>query len=124
MSDWDITNSAVRQVFTNTDAAAESLATALSGSSDGTVKGIGGAADDMVTYTQSPLIGSALEGFFEDRRAGTMSVFNRIKGVLAGTSEAVTDILAGHGQMAEAILAQIQQACDNGDFTGLIPPDR
>jgi len=123
MGQWDITASAVQQVFTNTDAAGESLVTALNGSSDGTTKGIGGVADDMVTYTQSPLIGSALEGFFEDRQAGIKSVFNRIEGVLAGTHNAVVDILAGHDQMAEAILAQIQQSCDSGDFTGLIPTE-
>lgn len=121
MSQWDVDSSAVQLVLADTGAAAGTIATALDGAADGSVESVSAVASDMVARTQSPLIGTALQGFFQDRQASVSSIMARIEGVMSATARAVAAVLAGHEEMAVSIGDSMGRACASGDFTDLLP---
>jgi len=70
---------------------------------------------------QSPLIASALLGFFENRMPGVIAALTRLQGMIIGTGGAKNAILDGDQQMATTISATMTQAVATGDFSALMP---
>jgi len=119
---WDVSASGVSQVLTRTGDAAQTIGTALSGSPDGVSKGVGDVASQIGVQAQSGLIGTALQGFFDDKQAAITSIMDRIGGVMEGTADAVNAVIAGDRAMAGTIGSLMSQACASSDFTSFLPP--
>jgi hypothetical protein len=122
MAAWDVSASGVSQVLANTGDAAQTIGTALGGSSDGVSKGVGDVASNIGVQAQSSLIGTALQGFFEARQVAMTSIMDRIGGVMQGTADAVNAFVAHDEAMADAISVAMSQACTSSDFTQFLPP--
>ncbi|MDR1448796.1 MAG: DUF6507 family protein [Propionibacteriaceae bacterium] len=121
MTDWTVDVEAVRTVLQNTAAAGQQIGAALGGSADGASPGASQAASDAAVQAQSWLVGTALQGFFDDQQASITAVADRIAAAINSTAGAVTAISQGDQDMAAAIQNKMGQACQSGDFTGLLP---
>jgi len=122
MATWDVSPSGVSQVLARTGDAAQTIGTALGGSPDGASKGVGAVASQVAVQAQSGLIGTALQGFFDDEQATVISIMDRIGGVMQGAADAVGAVVAGDQAMATSVGALMSQACASGDFTSFLPP--
>jgi len=70
---------------------------------------------------QSNLIATAVQSYFDDRRASISQTMYRIVGIMNATVDACNAVGEGHEQMAQDIQTRIASACESGDFTSLLP---
>ena len=121
MTNWDINPATVNQVLAETSGAADGIATALGGAADGASMGVGSVGLGACSKAQSNLIATAIQSYFDDRKASISQTMYRIVGVMNATVDACNAVGEGHEQMAQDIQTRIASACESGDFTSLLP---
>jgi len=117
MSEWDVNPGEVFDVLTRTVTAGQDIITAVSGSADGASTGMGEAATGVMKYSQSGLIGTALNSFFEARHRDYKRIIDRIQGVVTATGEATNAITLGDGMMARLIHVTLEEAGVLDDYS-------
>jgi len=120
MSSWDINPEVVNQVLAETRSAADSIATALDGSTDGTTMGVGSVGMGLCSKAQTSLVATSIQSYFEDRQASISQTMYRIAGVTNATVNACNAVGQGHEQMAQDIQTRLSSACQSGDFSSLL----
>jgi len=115
---WDVDVAGVSRVLQDTATHGDDLVCAWQGS-DGGTQGVVQVAQLVVTYSQSALIGKALQEFFEVREKTVSVMAERLQGSLTGVGEAVKAIVFGDETMAAQIGQQMDAAAGSGNFLGL-----
>ncbi|GAA3337210.1 hypothetical protein GCM10017714_03220 [Curtobacterium pusillum] len=113
---WRVDPAGVESVLNSVANRTTTMSTALGGSEDGSVQGVDTIVQDAATAAESQVIGEAVAGFFEHRKATLTGIQNRIRASLLGASGATKAIIAGDEHMAATTQANAVSAASTGDF--------
>jgi len=114
---WRVDPAGVARVLTAVADRTTTMSTALGGSEDGSVKGVDTVVQAAATAAQSQVIGEAIAGFFEHRKATLTGIQNRVRASLLGASGATAAINEGDEAMAATTQSNAVSAASNGNFS-------
>lgn len=114
---WRVDPAGVQNVLTAVSDRTITMSTALGGSEDGSVQGVDTIVQDAATAAQSQVIGEAIAGFFEHRKATLTGIQNRVRASLLGASGATQAVIDGDEEMAATTQANAVAAATSGNFS-------